>query len=134
MDLRRTAAAAALGVAATALVAAMACKSSGPSSPTPSTPPVATTTISVTSAGVSPKDIVVPRGSQVLFVNNDATPHQMNSDPHPTHGDCPELDAVGHLDPTQGRLTSNLNTPRVCGFHDHLNDSRSALKGTITIQ
>jgi plastocyanin len=124
------------GVATVGLVAAGACKSDNPAtpSPTPTTPPVATTTITITAAGVNPKDITVPRGRQVTFVNNDSVNHQMNSDPHPTHGDCAELDQVGFLGPGQSRQTGNLNTPRVCGFHDHLNDSRAALRGTVTIQ
>jgi plastocyanin len=120
---------------AAAVLIAAGCKSnSNPGSPSPGGPPVATTTVTITAAGVSPKNITVPRGSQVTFVNNDGFPHQMNSDPHPTHGDCAEIDAVGHLNPGESRQTSNLNTPRVCGFHDHLNDTRVSLRGTITIQ
>ncbi len=124
-------------VVCAAAVLVGACKSgNNPGSPsqTPTTTPVATTTITITAAGVTPKDIAVPRGSQVTFVNNDGAPHQMNSDPHPTHGDCAEIDAVGHLDAGQSRQTSNLNTSRICGFHDHLNDTRNTLRGTITIQ
>ena len=58
----------------------------------------------------------------------------MFSDPHPEHTDCEELNAVGHLEPSQQRLTSNLNTARTCGFHDHNNPTNDALKGTIVIQ
>ena len=57
----------------------------------------------------------------------------MHSDPHPEHGDCPEIDQVGHLTSGQSRQTGNLNTPRTCGYHDHLQSSSTALKGTITI-
>jgi hypothetical protein len=120
---------------AAAVLSGAACKSGNPApGPTPTTNPVATTTITITAAGVSPRDITVPRGSQVTFVNNDGAAHQMNSDPHPTHGDCAEIDAVGHLSSGQSRQTSNMNTPRVCGYHDHLNDNRPAFRGTITVQ
>jgi hypothetical protein len=102
-------------------------------SPAPSTSPVDTTTITITSSGVSPKDIRVTQGSRVTFINNDTRAHEMNSDPHPIHTDCPEINDVGHLEPNQSRSTGNLNTVRVCGFHDHINDTNNALKGTITI-
>ena len=75
--------------------------SSNPSpSPTPSPggggmPP----TITIASDAVSPKNITVARGSQVTFVNNDSRPHEMYSDPHPEHTDCPEINDVGFLNP-----------------------------------
>ena len=98
----------------------------------PSTPPAAT--ISIGTTGASPRTVTVPRGSQVQFVNNDRTSHQMNSDPHPEHTDCPELNAVGFLNPNQSRQTGNLNTARTCGFHDHDNPANAALQGSIVVQ
>jgi plastocyanin len=73
----------------------------------------------LTSSGVTPKELTVSPGTRVQFVNNDTRNHEMNSDPHPTHGDCPELDAVGFLTPGQSMETGVLNTARTCGFHDH---------------
>ena len=73
----------------------------------------------LTSAGVSPTELTISPGTRVQFVNNDSRNHEMNSDPHPTHGDCPELDAVGFLTPGQSRETGTFNTPRTCSFHDH---------------
>ena len=58
----------------------------------------------------------------------------MNSDPHPAHGDCPELNSVGFLNPNQSRSSGNLNTARNCGYHDHNNETNTSLQGTITIQ
>jgi plastocyanin len=99
------------------------------------TPPTATTTITITAAGVSPKSITVPRGSQVTFVNNSAVPHEMNSDPHPTHGSCPEIDnSVGFLAAGQSKQTGNLNTAKTCGYHDHQRDFDTTLQGTIVVQ
>ena len=108
------------------------CKSGGTTTPSP--PPNPATTITITSAGASPRNLTVSRGSQVTFVNNDSSPHQMNSDPHPTHGDCVELDQVGFLSPGQSRTSGNLNTARTCGYHDHTNNTNTSLQGTITIQ
>jgi hypothetical protein len=36
--------------------------------------------------------------------------------------------------PGQTKLTGNLNTPRTCGFHDHLNAFTNNLMGSIVIQ
>ena len=94
----------------------------------------ADTTITITASGVSPKTLTVPRGSQVTFVNNDRIPHDMQSDPHPEHTDCPQLAQVGFLTPGQSRQSGNLNTARTCGYHDHNNDSNNSLKGSIVIQ
>ncbi len=78
---------------------------------------------------------MVARGSQVTFVNNDSVSHQMFSDPHPDHTDCPEINQVGFLDPGQSRQTGNMITNRtVCGFHDHGLPNVAGLQGTITIQ
>ena len=104
--------------------------------PTPTPPaggPVATTTITITSAGVSPKDIVVTRGARVTFVNNDGVGHDMNSNPHPEHTSCPDMN-VGFVAPSQSGQTQVLNITRTCGYHDHNQPSNGNLQGTITIQ
>lgn len=106
---------------------------SGGSTPTtPSNDPAAV--ITITASGVSPKTVTVTRGSQVQFINNDSRSHQMNSNPHPEHTDCPELNSVGFLSPGQKRQTGNLNTTRTCGFHDHDSPDNAGLQGSIIIQ
>ena len=84
--------------------------------------------------GVSPQRITVSPGTRVTFVNNDSRQHEMNSDPHPTHGDCPPIDDVGFLAPGQSKQTGNLNTVRTCGYHDHNQPDTANLKGQIVIQ
>jgi hypothetical protein len=83
---------------------------------------------------VCPQALTVARGSQVTFINNDAIVHEIDSDPHPEHTDCVEINQVDFLNPGQSRQTGNLNIARRCGFHDHQNPGSAALKGTITIQ
>ena len=102
--------------------------------PTPTPSPGGGLTITITASGVAPKALTVPAGSRVTFVNNSNTPHDMNSNPHPEHTDCPEINQVGFLTPGQSRATGNLNTVRTCGYHDHNRDSDTSLQGTITIQ
>jgi plastocyanin len=116
--------------------------SNTPTNPTPSTtttttptnPPVQTTTITITASGVNPQRITVSPGTRVTFVNNDTRQHEMNSDPHPTHGDCPPIDDVGFLSPGQSKQTGNLTTARTCGYHDHNQPDTANLKGQIVIQ
>ena len=91
-------------------------------------------TITITSSGVSPKTVTVSPGSQVLFVNHDSRNHEMASNPHPEHTDCPPFDQLGTLVPGQSRATGNLNTARTCGFHDHMNFADTSLQGTVTIR
>ena len=86
-------------------------------SPTPSNP----YTFTLSSSGVSPKELTVPIGTRVAFVNHDTRQHDMTSDPHPEHTDCDEINTVGLLNPNQSKQTGNLVTPKTCGFHDHEN-------------
>jgi hypothetical protein len=120
------------GAAAAIAVTALACggsDSTASPSPTPSG-----ATVNITSGGVTPKVVTVARGSQVTFVNNDSRPRFMQSDPHPEHTDCPEINSVGTLSPGQSRQTGNLNTSRTCGYHDHNDAENANLKGSIVIQ
>jgi plastocyanin len=131
-----------MGVAAM-LAAAVACGggSSSPTSPTDSGGGSSgggtvsdTATITISSAGVvSPSTVTIRQGGRVTFVNNDSRSHDIASDPHPTHEDCPPIDQAGFLSPGQSRATGNLNVVRSCGFHDHNLPSSTGLQGRITI-
>jgi plastocyanin len=91
-------------------------------------------TITISNNAVSPQVVTISPGSRVTFVNSDSRAHDMASDPHPLHTDCPELNQVGFLSAGQSRATGNLNTVRTCTFHDHNQDTNTALQGTIRIQ
>jgi plastocyanin len=86
------------------------------------------------SGAVSPRDLTVPPGTRVMFVNNHNRRHDMTSDPHPDHLDCPELNQVGLLNPGQSRESGNLNAIRTCGFHDHDEPNNANLRGSIVIR
>lgn len=109
-----------------------------PTSPTPSpspnpNPAPATVTITITNAGVSPSAVDVAVGGTVTFTNNASDAHDMDSNPHPVHTDCPALN-VGLLRPGESRASQALSTVRSCGFHDHNNPGTGSLMGTITIR
>jgi plastocyanin len=126
-------------VAVAALVVLAACGGGGSPStmPTPITgspgPVGATVTIGANGA-VSPSQVTVALGQSVTFVNSDSRVHDMTSDPHPTHTDCPQTNAVGLISPGQSKNTNAYTVARTCGFHDHGNPDVAALMGRIIIQ
>jgi plastocyanin len=105
----------------------------GSNSPTTPAPNPSQPTITITAAGVSPRELTVAPGTRVLFINEDQRRHDMASDPHPEHDDCPDI-SVGLLTTGQRRETRNLVTTGTCGFHDHENPDNQALKGRIIIR
>lgn len=113
---------------------------STPTSPSPtpggsgSTPPPATVTLTIGAGGISPRAVTLARGGRVTVINSNNRVHEISSDAHPNHTDCPEINLLGTLSPGQTGMTGALNTARVCGFHDHLNPDDAGLRGTITIQ
>jgi hypothetical protein len=123
-------------VGAAAIAAAISC--GGSSSTTPSTGGGTTApgpnTIVISNNTLSPQSITLTRGSQLTITNNDSRTHEMDSDPHPEHTDCPELNQIGFLNPGQSRQSGNLNTARTCRIHDHNSPDTASLKATITIQ
>jgi plastocyanin len=132
------------GAVSAAVLALMlaSCGGSSNTSPSTSTTSTSTTTsttpnsatITITSAGVNPSTVTIAVGGQVTFVNNDSAAHDMQSDPHPEHTDCPALAQVGFLNPNQSRTSGNLNTARTCGYHDHNQAEVAKWKGRIVVQ
>src|SRR5471030_420184 len=111
------------GTAVAATVAlVMACGSSTSNSTSPSgscTPSSSPATFVLMNNTVCPTTMTVPRGTQITISNQDSRTHEMDSDPHPEHTDCPELNQIDFLNPGQARQSGNLNIARKCGFHDH---------------
>ena len=123
-----------LGVLVSAVSISACGKGGGGGTPAPSpVPSPGGATVTLTSSGVSPREVTVSVGSRVTFQNNDNAPHDMDSDPHPDHTDCPEIN-VGFIAAGQNRQTQNLNTARVCTYHDHNQPTNVSLHGTIRIQ
>lgn len=138
-----------IGAAALVAITVAACSSGSSSTPTSPTTGGGTTgggttgggtvtdsaTITIGADGrVSPSTVTILRGGRVTMINNHNTAHDMSSDPHPEHSQCPELNSWGFLTAGQQRTSANLNTARTCGFHDHNLPDNSGLKGTVIIQ
>src|SRR5512145_2633483 len=86
-----------VGIALVALCACQAACGGGDSPGAPSPPPSNPYTITVAASGASPHEIIVPPGTRVLFVNHDSRAHNMSSDEHPDHQECPAINQVGLL-------------------------------------
>ena len=123
--------------AAIALATALSCGGKSSSSTAPSgtcTPSANANTLVIMNGAICPQSITVTLGTQLRITNQDSQSHDMTSDPHPAHTDCPELNQIGTLNTGQSRASGNLNTARRCGMHDHGDPNNASLKATITIQ
>ena len=138
------------GLAAAIVVAGAvtACGGGSSSTPTAPTPPVSTptptppagpnpttATITIGTDGrVTPSSVTIAPGGRVTMINNDSRAHDMQSDPHPEHTQCPEFNQIGFLTTGQSRASGNFNTARTCGYHDHNLPENTGLQGRIIIQ
>jgi plastocyanin len=116
----------------------MACGDSGGSSPTTPSgnsagPSGATITVGANGA-VSPSSVTISVGQSVTFINNDTRSHELASDPHPAHTNCPSINALGVLGTGQTKLTNSFGAAGSCGFHDHNDPTNAGLQGTITVR
>ena len=68
----------------------------------------------------------------ITFINGDARPHDMRSDPHPAHTDCPAL-SVGPMMPGERREIAGPKLPgfTLCYYHDELDPTNSAFRGVV---
>ena len=130
-----------------AMIVMAACGGSSPTSPGGggggSTPVVRSTgsvgtvgaTITIGANGaVSPTQVTVAVGQSVTFTNNSAGPHDMESDPHPVHSNCPSIANVGLLQAGQSKMTFGFANTGTCGYHDHNDSNNSNLQGRIVVQ
>ncbi len=132
------------GLAAAVLAASTAAACGGgdggstpttPTTPTSPTTPSDVATITIGADGrVAPATVTISRGGRVTMINNHNLSHDMSSDPHPEHSQCPEINQIGFLTTGQQRTSGNFNTARTCGFHDHNLPDNTNLQGRIIIQ
>ena len=126
-------------LAVSALTALAACGGGGGTPTTPGgsgsgNPGPSGATITIANNQLNPASVTITVGQSVTFVNNNGRGHNVTSDPHPTHTDCPAINAVGNLTNGQTRLTNAFTAARTCGFHNHDDPDNPAYKGTIVIQ
>jgi hypothetical protein len=62
------------------------------------------------------------------------TRSRFTSDPHPSHTNCPPINSVGVIAPSQTKETGVFSTARACGYHDHNDPDNPRWLGSITIR
>jgi plastocyanin len=106
-----------------------------PTTPSGGGPGPVGATITIGANGtVSPATVSLTAGQSVTFVNSHTQPHEIASDPHPSHTNCPSINALGSIPAGQTRLTNAFAAAGSCGFHDHNDPNNAGLRGTITIR
>jgi hypothetical protein len=128
------AAALVLGCAAYSLISACGWGRSPTAPDAPNPPGSPGPGVSITATGLSQHTIEIPVGGRLTITNGDDVAHDMGSDPHPSHDDCPELNRIGLLQPGQSRTSGPLVEARTCGMHDHLRPRDASLHLRITIR
>ncbi len=94
----------------------------------------ATPFLTITDAGVMPKELTIDRGQRIVVVNASAGRHQVASNPHPIHTDCPPLNEPGFLPSGESGTTRVFEIAGTCGFHDHLDPRDATMQGRIHIR
>jgi hypothetical protein len=123
-------------LALAALVMACGGGNDAPTAPTPpptGNPAASNVTLTITANGLSAGGGDIALGGTVTIVNNGTSAHEMSSDPHGPHTDCPALN-IGTLQPGQQRTSQPLTSARTCGMHDHMNPGTQSLKASIVIR
>ncbi len=89
-------------------------------------------TLTLSSAGVSPKESSISGNSSITIVNIDNAPHQLASNPDSQQADCSELNSPTLL-PGDEFIATIASRDGTCGFIDSLNPTDSKFQGTITV-
>jgi hypothetical protein len=117
-----------------ALLAAACGSAGGPASaPAPSPTPLGPPTLTITGNGVDPQVLhTFDERETVTFVNADVRPHDMRSDPHPAHTDCPAIN-LGTMMPGERREIPGPSLPAfsLCYYHDENDPTNNSYRGVV---
>lgn len=92
----------------------------------------ATARMTLSSTGANPTSFVLAAGSTLEILNTDAAAHEMSSDPHPSHTNCPQLNG-GSVAPGGSVILQVGETAMSCGMHDQLNPQDTRFRATVQI-
>ncbi|HYC80089.1 MAG TPA: cupredoxin domain-containing protein [Candidatus Binatia bacterium] len=88
-----------------------------------------TVNITIANNKIVENPITVNVNDTIIWTNKDLMPHQIASDPHPTHTDVNDLES-GSL-ATNQTYSYKFTKAGTYSYHDHLNPS---IKGTVIVQ
>ena len=89
-------------------------------------------TITLRAAGAEPIDVRIEPTQRVRFVNGDTRPHQIQTNPHNFHTDCPSNNVIV-INPGQSIDSAIFVDVKACGYHDHLLPEDQKYWGTIRV-
>jgi len=89
-------------------------------------------TITITAGGAAPASVRIEPNQRVRFINNDTRPHQLQTNPHNVHTDCP-ANNVAIINPGQTVDTAIFTAIKACGYHDHLLPDEQTYWGVIKV-
>jgi len=87
--------------------------------------------VEITANGFSPQTVRVKPGQSITWVNEDAEPHQIASDPFPSNDALPSLNSDEPL-VKHDSFTTTLEQAGTFNYHDQLDPV--GLKGTIIVE
>lgn len=97
--------------------------------PTPA--PLITAQVSIKATGFSPQTLQVKKGTQVIWLNLDARPHQIMTDPHPLHNSLSQFQQNSPL--KQGDTFSfTFDKTGTFTYHDETNPLK--VKGIVIVE
>jgi plastocyanin len=101
----------------------------GPANTTASLPDVAE--VIINDEGFSPAELRIKVGTTVTWVNRGEKPHQVASEPHPTHDGLAGFDSLQGVE-KDGSYSYTFRKEGRFPYHDHLHPF-TALVGTIVV-
>ncbi len=116
-----------LVLAGFALVSWLTSQGSGPQEKTAQ----ATAYVDITDAGFTPQTLQVAKGTKVIWVNKDASPHQVASDPYPDRTALPGLFAQQPL-AAQQTYDFTFDKAGTFTYHDYLHPE--AFHATVVVK
>jgi plastocyanin len=93
-------------------------RGNGKTTPT-AQPAPASATVQITSKGFVPATLSVKQGTKVVWVNQDAKPHQVAADPYPDHSSLPGLFTPNPL-ASEETYSYTFTTAGSWTYHDQL--------------
>ena len=100
----------------------------------PSRDGLAIPTLTMTDGGVTPRVQSLDIGQRIFVINRSSATHQLASNPHPFHTNCPPLNQPGPLRPGQSGLSGPFEAPGRCGYHNHLNPFNASFQGEVIVE
>jgi len=100
-----------------------------PSGQLPSAQEKETFNIYIQNFAFDPPSLTVKAGTTVTWTNQGSAPHQIASDPHPTHTDLPGLQSA--VLSTSQSYSFTFTKKGIWGYHCHLHP---AMTGTIIVE